>query len=132
MQILGLDYGDKKVGLAYASAFLAEPLMVVRFERVHELVEKLKKIVADYKIEKIVVGISEGSSAEKSMEFGYKLKDELNLEVEFQDETLTTEEANTLSREANISNSKRKSLEDAYAATIILQNYLDKKIKPGS
>ncbi|QQG47768.1 MAG: Holliday junction resolvase RuvX [Candidatus Woesebacteria bacterium] len=129
MQILGLDYGDKKIGLAYASAFLAEPLMVVRFERVDELFEKIKKIVTDYKIEKIVVGVSEGASAEKSMEFGYLLKDKLNLEVNFQDETLSTEEANMLSREANVSRSRRKSLEDAYAATIILQNYLDKILK---
>ena len=126
MQILGIDYGEKKVGLSYASSFLAEPLMVIRFENQSELFKKIKKIISDYKIQKIVVGVSEGASAQKSMEFGYFLEEKLNIQVDFEDESLTTEEANLLSREANVTRSRRKSLEDAFAATIILQKYLDK------
>ncbi len=126
MQILGIDYGEKKVGLSYASSFLAEPLMVIRFENQSELFKKIKKIISDYKIQKIVVGVSEGASAQKSMEFGYFLEEKLNIQVDFEDERLTKEEANLLSREANVARSRRKSLEDAFAATIILQKYLDK------
>ena len=126
MQILGIDYGQKKVGIAFASATLADPLMVIRYNSPNELLDRLKKIISDYKIEKIVLGISEHASAQKSREFAKVLEEKFNLIVDFEDETLSSLDAQTISMQLGIKRKKRKTLEDAYAATLILQSYLDK------
>ena len=63
--------------------------------------------------------------AKESKGFGKRIEDELNVPVEYQDETLTTQDANKLAIEAGIGQGKRKRLGDAYAATLILQAYLD-------
>ena len=55
------------------------------------------------------------------------MRDPGDVKIVLQDETLTTSDAQTLSREAGIKRIKRKSLEDAFAATLILQSYLDKQ-----
>ncbi len=127
MRILGVDFGEAKVGLAYASGFLAEPLEVFRYRDEKELFDKIRKLVEREKIEKIIVGVSEGKSAQKSKNFAKKLKEFVHIPTEFEDETLTSEEANKKAIEAGIKRSKRKSMEDAYAATIILQNWLDRQ-----
>jgi RNase H-fold protein (predicted Holliday junction resolvase) len=78
-------------------------------------------------VEKIVLGISEGKMGEESREFGRKLEKKLKIPMIFQDETLTTHEAQKLSIEAGMKRKKRKTLEDAFSATLILQAYLDEK-----
>jgi putative holliday junction resolvase len=117
--LLGVDYGDAKIGLALAEATLAEPYKVVA-----NLIEVIKEIKLN-KPEKIILGISEGESAEKAREFGAKLHQETGLEIIFQDETLSTQEAQDLSIEAGMKRSKRHEMEDAFSATLILQRYLD-------
>lgn len=119
MFILGVDYGRKKIGLAIAEASLAEPLGVV-----NSLAE-VKKIIQTKNIEKVVVGVSEGRSAKEAKEFGRKLQQESGLKIVFQDETLSTHEAQTFSQAAGMKRKKRRQLEDAFAATLILQSYLD-------
>lgn len=123
--VLGIDYGDKKVGLAISSGSLATPLKVIKYSDVSELIEKIKNIVLQQKAEKLVLGVSEGKSAEKSREFGHKLSKELNLPVEFVDETLSTQAVQALAIEAGMKRKKRKTMEDAFAAAFILQSYLD-------
>ena len=129
MKILGIDYGRKKIGLAIADGPLAEPYKILRYkdppagER-----EKIKKIVKELAIEKIVVGVSEGTMADESHNFGEKLKKTCSIPVFFQDETLSTQEAQRLSRQAGIKRKKRKEMEDAFAAAIMLQSYLDQNV----
>ena len=127
MQILGIDYGRKKIGLAFGNteARLAEPLRILRDEDIKILSQKIGEIVKEYNIEKIVVGISEGEMAKETKEFGKKLEENLKVPVIFQDETLTTQDAQKFAIEAGINRKKRKLLEDAYSAAIILQTYLD-------
>lgn len=125
MRILGIDWGERKVGLALADGPLAEPYKVIRYKDIGMLGETIKKIVEREKIEKVVVGVSEGTSAEESMNFTSVLSFKLAVPVETFDETLTTQEAQKLAIEAGIKRSKRQGLEDAYAATLMLQNYLD-------
>jgi putative holliday junction resolvase len=117
--ILGVDYGDHKIGLSVAYALMAEPLKVVA--TLDEVINEIKKNEAT----KIVIGVSEGESAEKAKAFGKNLQERLPVEIIFQDETLSTQEAQILSQEAGIGRKKRQGMEDAYAATIILQSYLD-------
>jgi putative holliday junction resolvase len=122
---LGVDYGKRKIGLAIAYSSIAEPLQVLRYESVEKVVSEIEKVIKKEGIEKIIMGLSEGESAEDAKVFGKILQEKVGTEVIFQDETLSTKEAQALAIEAGINRAKRKDMEDAYAATIILQNYLD-------
>lgn len=119
MKYLGIDYGTKKAGLAVSDGKLAEPLMVLRFESEEELLRKVNNIIQSERIEKVVVGVSENEMGKKSKEFAKKIK-----AIIF-DETLTSKDANLFAIEGGIPRKKRKNMEDAFAATIMLQNYLD-------
>src|SRR5580765_7197218 len=125
MKILGIDFGLKKVGLALGEAKFAEPFRVIRYEDMEILIRQLKEIIKDEEIEKVVVGVSEGEMAEKTKEFGSKLKE--FIEVDYQDETLSSYDAQKMAIEAGVRQSKRRDLEDAYAASVMLQSYLDLK-----
>ena len=125
MRILAIDYGQKKVGVALATSRLAEPYRVIRYLSSEALIEELGKIIDEEKIEELVIGVSEGEMGKESKEFGEILKKEFNMPLHFQDETLTTQEAQELSFKAGIKRIKRKKLEDAYSAALILEAYLD-------
>lgn len=126
MNILGIDYGEAKIGLAIATSKFAEPLGVVRFETWDKFVERLVEIIAEDRIEKIIIGLSEEKTAEKTRQFAEKLKKEISIPIEYYDETLSTHEAQQLSKEAGMKRQKRTALEDAFAASVMLQNYLEK------
>lgn len=121
MNYLGIDYGRKKVGLAVSNSKLAEPVKVIRYKDIKSLVQQIKQIVETEKIEKVIVGISENEMGEESKQFANLL------EAETFDETLTSHDAIRLSIQGGIKRKKRKEMEDAYAATIMLQNYLDSR-----
>ena len=125
MRILAIDYGQKKVGLALATSMLAEPYKVIRFNSFKTLTNELKEIIDTERIEKVIIGISDGEMGKESREFGKRLGAEIGISVYFQDETLTTHNAQELSLEAGIKRKKRKEMEDAYSAALILQDYLD-------
>jgi putative Holliday junction resolvase len=127
MQILGIDYGRKKIGLALSSGRLAEPHKVLRLNMAEEGAAKVCEIIDEVGVEKIVIGISEGEMAEEARAFGDKVEHLCKKPVIFQDETLSTKDAQRLSLEAGIKRKKRKSMEDAYSAALILQAYLDTK-----
>lgn len=125
MKILGVDYGRKKIGLALTDGILAEPWKVVRFDDLGDVFIKIKKEIEAEKIEKIVVGVSEGEMAEESKKFSLELNRETKIPTETFDETLSTQEAQEKAIGAGIKRKKRKTLEDAFAATVMLQSYLD-------
>jgi putative Holliday junction resolvase len=120
MKILGIDYGKSKVGIAFADGPLAEPVEVVHYSSSEELEKKINELAEKYGAEKIVVGVSEGEIGRQSQEFA----DLINAETF--DETLSTQDAQRMSREAGIPQRKRREMEDAYAAAVMLQGYLDK------
>ena len=121
MNFLGIDYGKKKIGLATSEGKLAEPMKVIRYKDIKLLVQQIKQIIQKENIEIIVVGISEGEMAEESKKFAKEIG------AEVFDETLTSQDAISLSIQAGTGRKKRKKMEDAYAATIMLQNYLDSR-----
>lgn len=125
MKVLGVDYGRSKVGLAIGEGSLAEPLKVIRYKDPKTFDGEIKKIIEKEGFEKVVVGISEGKMAEETREFVKRLGGEIGIPIETFDETLTSQDAQALSIEAGVKRSKRKKMEDAYAAAIMLQNYLD-------
>lgn len=128
MKILGIDFGIAKIGLAIADNGLAQPIGVIEIGGGKRDVggEKIRKICQKYQIEKIVVGLPEGRIIDEIKEFGEKLREITGLPVVFQDETLTTKEAIGKMIEAGKKKKYRQEKEDAFAAAIILQSYLDK------
>jgi len=121
MKYLGIDYGRRKIGLAVSDGKLAEPLKVIRYKDLIVSIEQIKNVIKREKIEKVVVGMSEGDMAEESKRFAKMLN------AEMYDETLTSIDAITLSIQGGVKRKKRREMEDAYAATIMLQNYLDSR-----
>ena len=128
MKMLGIDYGKKKIGLAVSDGMISEPFRVIRYDSFEKLIKSLKHIVDIQGVQQVVVGISEGIMGKESKEFGEKLEKELKTPVAFQDETLSTHSAQELSIDANIKRKKRREMEDAYSAAIILQSYIDGKL----
>lgn len=119
MKILGIDYGKSKIGLATSDGPISEPWKVVKVKSFEDAVEKIKLVLTEASVDKIVVGISEGEMGEESKRFAEKIGAEIS------DETLSTQDAQKMSIEAGIGRKKRREMEDAYAAAIMLQNYLD-------
>jgi len=125
MKTLGIDFGLKKIGVAVGFEDLIEPRGT--FREPTRFVEEIARLCQEEEIEKIVIGVTEGLIANKAAEFVAKLKKQMNIPVDFQDETLTTKEA--VARMVAIGRGKkaRRQEEDAYAAACILEEYLARR-----
>ena len=95
--------------------------------------DRLGELVKEYKVEKFVVGLpknmnnTEGPRVEASKAYGDKIKEILGIPVDYQDERLTTVQAERmLVEQADVSRGKRKKVIDKLAAQLNLQNYLDR------
>jgi putative Holliday junction resolvase len=133
---MGLDVGSKTVGVALSDPFgwTAQGIEIIRIdEAVGEFgFDRLKELVEEYEVDSFVVGLpknmnnSIGPRAEASLAYGEKLEQLFHLPVYYQDERLTTVQAERmLIQEADTSRNKRKKVIDKLAAMMILQNYLD-------
>lgn len=125
--ILGVDFGDSKIGLAIADneTKMAFALDVLKNDEL--FLENLKKLVAEKNVKAVVLGMTKHekdiSSAKKKTEFAEILKKELSLEIYFQEEMFTTKMAHD-----NIKMHGAKNIsatDDKEAARIILQEWLD-------
>jgi putative Holliday junction resolvase len=126
MKLLGIDYGRSKIGLAMSDGRLAEPYQVIRYKDFDKMIAHIGRIVEKQKIEKIVVGVSEGEMAVEINSFVQTIRLTLNpVPCEVQDETLSTHDAIEMSIASHMGRKKRKEMEDAFAAAIMLQNYID-------
>ena len=128
MSLLGIDYGAKKIGLALAEGKVAMPLRVVRYETRRELRDEIRRACEEHDASTVVVGIPRplrgGKSTQTKMteEFVAWLRRELSIPVLTEDERLTTAFAKRLMREW-----KGKADDDAIAAALILQSYIESK-----
>lgn len=135
MKILGIDYGDVRVGLAVSdiTEFLASGIGNVKITGMNNAVQLVCEKIKEYGCEKIVLGLpvnmngSHGEKAEKIRVFGDKLKEASGLDVEYVDERLTTVMAHGFMNSTGTYGKKRKESVDTLSAQIILQNYLDSK-----
>ena len=138
MRLMGLDVGSKTVGVAMSDpmGWTAQGIEIIRINEAEEIfgIERVAELVEEYKVTKFVVGLpknmnnSIGPRAEASMAYGKLLEDTFGLPVDYQDERLTTVQAERmLIEQANTSRAKRKKVIDKVATVMILQNYLDKK-----
>lgn len=137
MRIMGLDVGSKTVGVAISDplGFTAQGLEIIKIdeESGNFGFDRLAELVKEYKVDKFIVGLpknmnnTSGPRVEASQAYGDKITELFNLPVEYQDERLTTVQAERmLVEQADISRGKRKKVIDKLAAQLILQNYLDR------
>lgn len=129
MKLLGIDYGRAKVGLAISVGSFAEPFKVIKHDNIKNVSAAIEQVLRDEQIDKVVVGISEGQMAGEISKFAQFLEFVIKpVPVILFDETLSTFDAKQVSLSANIGRKKRREMEDAYAASIMLQNYLDSNL----
>ena len=137
MRVMGLDVGSKTVGVAISDplGFTAQGVEIIKInEEAKEFgFDRLGELVKEYQVDKFVVGLpknmnnTEGPRFEASKAYGDKIKEIFNLPVDYQDERLTTVQAERmLVEQADVSRGKRKKVIDKLAAQLILQNYLDR------
>lgn len=136
MKILGIDYGDRRIGLAVSdeTGRLASRFLTVENISLKNSVEGLAKMASDNKISKIIIGIpvgfwGEGKQSKITRLFIDELKQKINLPIIEINEVFTSKMAEENLRSAGIKNTEFKSLIDQEAARIILQEYLDKASK---
>ncbi|MBM7624656.1 Holliday junction resolvase RuvX [Sporohalobacter salinus] len=132
-RILGLDFGDKRIGAAVSDAlgWTAQGKKVIQNTSWQEVVAEIDALIGEYDIEKVVVGLPKnmngtlGFRAEKTLDFVERLKEEIEPSVITWDERLSTAAAERTLLEADVSRAKRKDVIDKMAAVVILQSYLD-------
>jgi putative Holliday junction resolvase len=140
MRMLGLDVGDRRIGVAVSdeTGLRASPLP--KLERVgpKKDLKAVAELVRRHGAAGIVVGLprnmngSIGPQAEKVQAFGEALKPVARVPVQYWDERLTTVEAEQILIERNVSRQRRKGLVDQVAAVLILQSYLDAQPRPST
>ena len=136
MRALGLDFGQKTIGVAVSDSlgWTAQGVEIIRREEEDDLkasVERIGELCRQYGIEIIILGYPKnmnntaGDRAKKSERFKKRLKKELKLPVKLWDERLSTVAAERDLLEADVSRTNRKKVIDKMAAVFILQGYLD-------
>lgn len=133
MIYLGLDYGEKRIGVARSdeTGLIAEPIGFISAVGYQKIKAELKKYLTESGVSQIVVGLpittknEIGKQAQAALEFVVKLKKDMPCEVVTWDERFTTKEADRILRETETAAGKRRERRDALAAQFMLQNYLD-------
>lgn len=133
MRIMGLDVGEKRIGIA-----LSDPLKIIagghsvwQRKSWSQDLEYIKQLSLDQEVSLIILGLPrnmDGSIGPKALEiqkFARRLGDYTGIDIAFWDERLSTVAAEKVLLEADVSRSKRKNVIDKLAAVTILQNYLD-------
>lgn len=133
MRVLGIDYGEKRVGLAISdlTGFIANPYKVLQIRGMRHALEQIVKEIDELEAELVVIGLplnmdgSQGASAELALKLKDKLAARTKIPVETFDERLSTVAAERVLIDADVSRKKRRKVVDKMAAAIILQTYLD-------
>ncbi len=131
-RIMGIDYGKVRIGIALTDLLktIASPYEVYKSVSLQKDVEYFVKLVKEKEVEKIVLGLplnmdgSEGERAKRTRIFGEMLEKACSVPVVYQDERLSSVEAENYLLDGDVRRDKRKNLIDKVAATIILEDYL--------
>ena len=134
MRILGIDHGDRRLGVAVGDTEVPIATGLPTIERpspAAAVVEPIRRICHEQGVQRIVIGVpvnmdgSHGERARLALAFAQQLRDALGIEVETWDERLTTRQADRAMLEGDLSRGKRKKRVDRLAAQLLLQSYLD-------
>ncbi len=137
--ILGLDVGAKTVGLAISdlSRTIASPLETLSRGKFKDTARRLQAIIHEHGVGALVIGLplnmdgSEGPRAQSTRQFAANLLGEIDIDICFWDERLSTHAVEGVMIKADLSRARRKQLVDKLAATYILQGALDRMAMAG-
>lgn len=136
MRVLGIDFGDARIGIAVSDPFgwTAQGIKTINWKNnINVPIEEIKNIVNEYNVEEIVVGMPKnlnntlGERAKKTDEFILLLRNSISdsINVVTWDERCSTICAQNTLNEMGVAKRKKRGLIDKIAAVHILQNYLD-------
>lgn len=133
-RILGLDVGDKWIGVAITDELVmtAQPLKTIKRISNKVAYEEIHDIIKEYDIKDIVVGLPKnmnntiGPQGEKVIKFAEKLKNKYRINLIYEDERMTTLMAEQVLMEGSVRRENRKKYIDKIAATYILKSYIDR------
>ena len=133
MIIMSVDYGDVRTGIAVCDKMqiLASPVCVITEKDREKLADKIKDLAIERKVERICVGVpqnmdgSYGFRSDACKEFGALLNKKTGIQVDFQNERLTTVSAHNILNTMDVRGKKRKAVVDAVSAVLILEDYMN-------
>lgn len=136
-RILGIDVGDKRIGVAVTDPLqiTAQGVMTLKRKTREDDLEAFRELIAKYEIKKVVAGLplnmdgSESAQTRKTVNFCQFIKKRLKIEIIYIDERLTSSWSEKVLIEGNVSRENRKDYIDMLAAQIILQSYMDRAVK---
>ena len=132
-RILGLDYGERRIGLALSDpmGIIARPMTIIDRKKTADYISQIEKIVAEKKITTIVVGLPltlkghYSKQTEIVLAFIDQLKSDLQIPVVAVDERLSSVAAEKALQAQDVKTGHNKGRVDETAAAIFLQEYLD-------
>ncbi|MBM3172267.1 MAG: Holliday junction resolvase RuvX [Chloroflexi bacterium] len=133
MRVLGLDIGDKRIGVAISDPgeILASPLAIIARDSDEKAVVAILDIIENYQVQKVVVGLpysmrgNLGVQADKVMAFVSMLSERTGVNIEMRDERLSTVAVERLLAASGTRGKAARLRVDAAAAAFVLQGYLD-------
>ncbi len=134
-RLMGLDVGDKTIGVAVSDLLMitAQGVTTIKRTNIKNDISELKKIIEEYQVTKIIAGLPKmldgtvGIQGEKVLKFIEKLKNRVDLPIEFEDERFTTTISERMLIDADVRRKKRKEVIDKLAAVHILSGYMQRK-----
>tara|TARA_B100001750_G_scaffold243475_1_gene258787 strand:- start:2413 stop:2847 length:435 start_codon:yes stop_codon:yes gene_type:complete len=135
VRLLGLDVGEKRIGVAvaYPDGIVVRPLVAINRSSVSDDIDKVVFLIGEHNVELVVVGLPISLSGKLShqaklvKEFTRCLTDASPVRVKSHDERFSTVEANRLLIDAGQKPSRNKGLLDSASAAVILQSYIESK-----
>jgi putative Holliday junction resolvase len=134
--LLGLDLGEKRIGVAFvpAGTTIAFPVKTIEVRGREQVLAQIQKLILEHKVEKVVVGLPKtlkgemGIAAKKRVQEVEWYQSRISVPMVMWDERLSSKEVERMLISADVSRERRKEVIDQLAAQRILQNYLDSTI----
>ena len=134
--LLGLDLGEKRIGVAFvpAGTTIAFPVKTIEVRGREQVLAQIQKLILEHKAEKVVVGLPKtlkgemGIAAQKRVQEVEWYQSRIAVPMVMWDERLSSKEVERMLIDADVRRDKRKEVIDKLAAQRILQNYLDSTI----
>lgn len=134
---MALDVGERTIGVAVSDPLkiMARPLLSLRRGSLQEDCSRLAELVHSHSVVRIIVGLPRHMGGKQSIlepafqDFAESLREETGVQLDWQDERLSTRRAEELMAISGIPVSKRRSKRDAFAAAVILEWYIEEHHK---
>jgi putative pre-16S rRNA nuclease len=134
-RLLGVDFGERRIGVAVSEGRLAVPLTIVEHVDRQRDLERIASLAREHVVDSVIVGLpmlesgEEGEQARRSRRFGDALARLIGIPVLYHDERLSTFTAEEAARELPVKHGRATHIDDI-AATVILQSYIDTTAGP--